>query len=69
MGVTVAHQSAMPAPASRARPHAMRLVPAPNPRAAITKLVGLIVLTALGASVAAAVVGLTFLLVLVNVSG
>ena len=69
MGVTVAHQSAMPTPVSRTRPHAMRLVPAPNPRRAIAKLAGLIALTALGASVAAAAVGLTFLLVLTNVSG
>jgi hypothetical protein len=47
----------------------MRLVPAPNTRRAFTKLAGLVLLTALGASVAAGVVGLTFLLVLVNVSG
>jgi hypothetical protein len=47
----------------------MQRVAAPNPRRAITKLAGLIALTALGASIAAAAVGLTFLLVLVNVSG
>jgi hypothetical protein len=47
----------------------MRLVAAPNPRRAVIKLGGLILLTAIGASVAAAAVGLTFLLVLVNVSG
>jgi len=69
MGVTVAHQSAMPTPARRTRPHSMRLVAAPNPRRAVIKLGGLILLTAIGASVAAAAVGLTFLLVLVNVSG
>ena len=69
MGVTVAHQSAMPTPAPRTRPHPMRLVDAPSPRRAAGKLAGLIMLTALGASVAAAAVGLTFLLVLVNVSG
>jgi len=69
MGVTVAHQTAMPTPARRTRPHPMVLVAAPNPHRAVGKLAGLIMLTALGASLAAAAVGLTFLLVLVNVSG
>ena len=69
MGVTVAHQTATPNPAIRTRPRALKLVVAPNPRRALMKLGGLVALTALAASIAAAAVGLTFLIVLVNVSG
>jgi hypothetical protein len=68
--VSIAVKPATPAVSERTRgPRPLQLGTAPRPSRALVKIGGLALLTAAGAALAAAIVGLTLVMIVANLGG